>query len=60
MLVVGHSYFSGLSGSWAKDGWEFSVLKRGDSVLIPAGCYHRAISSPGTIAVIRTADRDDD
>ena len=60
MLVVGHSYFSGLSESWAKDGWEFSVLKRGDSVLIPAGCYHRAISSPGTIAGDETNSGSDD
>ena len=44
-----------LAGSWAEDGLKFSVLSRGDSVLIPAGCYHRAISWPGTFAAIRIA-----
>ena len=47
-----------LTDSWAEDGWKFSVLSRGDSVLIPAGCYHRAISWPGTFAAIRIARKD--
>ena len=46
---------SSLADSWAEDGWKFSVLKKGDSMMIPAGCYHRAISWPGTIAAIRIA-----
>ena len=56
MLVFDGSSW-GLADSWAEDGWKFSVLRRGDSMLIPAGCYHRAISWPGTIAAIRIARR---
>ena len=44
-----------LSNGWAEDGWKFSVLRAGHSMMIPAGCYHRAISWPGTIAAIRIA-----
>ena len=47
-----------LADSWAKDGWKFLVLRRGDSVLIPAGCYHRAVSWPGAFAAIRIARKD--
>ena len=54
MLVFDGSSW-GLPDSWAEDGWEFLVLRRGDSMLIPAGCYRRAISWPGTIAAIRIA-----
>ena len=54
MLVFNGSSW-GLADSWAEDGWEFSMLRQGDSMMIPAGCYHRAISWPGTIAAIRIA-----
>ena len=54
MLVFDGSSWC-LPGSWAEDGWEYTVLRPGDSMLIPAGCYHRAISWPGAIAAIRIA-----
>ena len=56
MLEFNGAFFS-LADSWAEDGWKFSVLKAGHSMMIPAGCYHRAISWPGTIAAIRRASK---
>ena len=56
MLVYNGALWT-LADSWAEDGWEYSVLRPGDSMLIPAGCYHRAISWPGTIAAIRRASK---
>ena len=48
------------TGQGNVQGWvnrlrHFPQITAGDSMLIPAGCYHRAISWPGAIAAIRIA-----